>query len=225
MLSESGEQAGSFENLAKSDFCTMLEAAKRGNQSALKIILTEFHDRLLARIERRLPLDLRRLCWGDDVLAEALADAARGLSEFVTPADMDPRNAFFRWLCSIAEHRLIDLVRSERAIKRPQANRQIDPKSGSTSVTTMVKVLRSPGPSPSRQARIGELGEAVRHAMDEIYPAYREVIELRITLGLGTAQIAARLGRNETAVRKLLSRAIGALREQIGEPARYLSRI
>jgi RNA polymerase sigma factor (sigma-70 family) len=225
MSQATGDGLSAGEGSGGDEFRRLLAKAKRGDRLCLGKILFKFHDRLLGRVERRLPPDLRRLGWGEDVVAESLEQAARSLADFKTPEGSDDAAAFFHWLCAIAEHRLIDFVRCERADKRPPADKRVAARSGSTSMGPMVTVLKAPGPTPSRRARIDEFEGAVRAAMDRLYPAYREVIELRLTMGLITGQMAARLGRNEPSIRKLLSRAIGALREEIGEPEQYLSRV
>lgn len=63
-------------------------------------------------------------------------------------------------------------------------------------------------------ATLRELGDAVA-----ALPApYREAVQLRYFDGLSTAEIAARAGTSELAVRKRLWRARGKLREQLEEP-------
>jgi RNA polymerase sigma factor (sigma-70 family) len=59
-----------------------------------------------------------------------------------------------------------------------------------------------------------ELGEAVR----ALPVAYRQVVELRYFEGLSTAEIAARAGTTELAVRKRLWRARARLRDTLEEP-------
>ena len=54
---------------------------------------------------------------------------------------------------------------------------------------------------------VGHLAEALR----SLAPDYREVLALRLREGLAHAEIAARLGRSEGAVRMLLVRARAAL--------------
>jgi RNA polymerase sigma factor (sigma-70 family) len=200
--------------------------AREGDAVALRLLLGQFHDLLLSHIEQRLPDHLEKLCWGDDVLAESMASIAQGIKTFEFRGRERPKESFMAWICSIAEHRVIDLVRQERSQKRPPAQRRIDPGPAYPGGSTVDggPIMADPSPSPSRQARMGEFQAAVNSALDRIYPGYREVVELRLTLGLSNAQIAARLGRNEAAIRKLFCRAIQQLREEIGDSSEYLSR-
>ncbi|MFN7019788.1 MAG: sigma-70 family RNA polymerase sigma factor [Phycisphaerales bacterium] len=199
--------------------------AKAGDALALQDLLREHYELLSSHIERRLPPHLERLCWGEDVLAETIAGIAQGISSFEPRRSNDPAGAFVSWIREIAEHRVIDLVRRERSQKRPPPERRIE-SSASLNGSTVGGGLSfaDPGASPSRFARIDEFQSAVKSAMDRIYPPYREVVELRLTLGLSNAEIAARLGRDEAAIRKVLCRAIQQLREEIGDWSRYLSR-
>ena len=55
----------------------------------------------------------------------------------------------------------------------------------------------------------------VRTAMERLKPAHLEVLSLRFLLDLPTREVAAMLGKNESAVYSLQVRAIGALRREI----------
>lgn len=209
---------------ARERIAGLIVRAKAGDASALRELLREHYDLLSSYIESRLPPQLERLCWGEDVLAETIAGVAQGISSFEPRKSGDPAGAFVSWIREIAEHRVIDLIRRERSQKRPPAERRIE--TGACSNGSTVGggwPLVDPGAGPSRFARIDEFQSAVKSAMDRIYPPYREVVELRLTLGLSNAEIATRLGRDEAAIRKLLCRAIQQLREEIGDWSRYLS--
>jgi len=57
--------------------------------------------------------------------------------------------------------------------------------------------------------------EVVEHALERLSPDYRQVVELRILMGLSTAETARRMGRTEAAIRTIQYRAIKALKEEI----------
>lgn len=226
-MSDEQPQQGAGEGDSPEPFGELLRCAQAGDAVALRTVLAAMHGPLLRRIERRLPRDLNLMCWGDDVLSETMSRAVRDLKNFRVPRGRSARQVFLSWLTKIAEHRIVDLIRSEEAAKRPPRHLRVQGRAGvqESTARSVVAALSAPGPSPSRQARIAELEAAVRLALDEIYPPYRVVIELRVTMGLTTRQLAARLKRPEASIRKLISRAIGALRERIGEPSQYLSKL
>lgn len=57
--------------------------------------------------------------------------------------------------------------------------------------------------------------DLVEQALQRLSPDYRQVVELRILMGLSTAETARRMGRTEAAVRTIQYRAIRALKEEI----------
>lgn len=57
--------------------------------------------------------------------------------------------------------------------------------------------------------------DLVVQALERLSPDYRQVLELRILMGLSTAETAQRMGRTEAAIRTIQYRAIRALKEEI----------
>jgi RNA polymerase sigma-70 factor (ECF subfamily) len=204
----------------------LVEQARSGQPLALDRLLIRLHPRLAARVERRLPPDVRAVFSTDDILQDVYSDAFRNIAQFSVRESQDAGESFFRWLATIADHRVVDAVRSQRAAKRG-GNRQFHV-GGSppvqSSIAPLVELLAGEGQTPSRDARGHELEEAIHAAIAGLYPAYREALELRYLLDLSPAQVAARMGRTEDAVHKLCGRAIGALREAIGDAGRFTSR-
>lgn len=207
------------------EFHALLAQAKSGQSLAISRLLLLHHDRMLRRIERRLPDHMRRMGAAEDILQETLRAAAASLETFQPKADGDPAESFGRWLCRIADNRMVDVLRHEQTLKKGgrEHHVSIDAHAG-TSIGPLVGILLTDATTPSRIARAHEFELAVRAAMDRLYPAYREVLEMRLLLGLTTDEMSARLGRNNSAVRKLLSRAIHHLREEIGDTSQYISR-
>src|SRR4051812_33530879 len=70
--------------------------------------------RLLAYLERHIPARLQSLIDPQDVAQDALFEAARSLGR-VTPAGPD---AVWRWIVTIARHRLINVIHAQDAAKR-----------------------------------------------------------------------------------------------------------
>ncbi|MHB1961525.1 MAG: RNA polymerase sigma factor [Acidimicrobiales bacterium] len=83
-------------------------------------------------------------------------------------------------------------------------------------------------PGPEAQVLVSLDGEAVRAALARLPGHYREVLWLRLTQGMTSPEVAARLGCSAPAVRQLLHRALERLRaeyeELIGEPRATVDR-
>lgn len=201
----------------------LLSRALNGDTHALDRLLLNHTPRLLARIERRLPADLRSLFSAEDVLQESLTDAYATFSTFVpNPAAPSPVDAVYGWLTTIADHRLIDLVRYHRAQKRGPGQ-TLQPRAGmSMSMVALVDLLAIDSHTPSRSFSDHELEGAIRAAVTRLTPDHQAAIQMRYFEGLTIAQIAVRMNRSEHAVHNLTSRAVGNLRECLDSLLRYL---
>ena len=194
---------------------------------ALDRVLLAYADRLTARIDRRLPADIRQTCSPEDVLQEVFADAFGRVPQFKLPEDcQDAGETFFGWLATIADHKVIDVVRAHRAAKRGGGLRLEHGVGGThtNSVASLIELLAVHDRTPSRSVTGHEAQKAVLNAMQSLYPEYRQAIELRYLMGLSPAEVAQRMGRTEHAVHNLCNRAMTALREAVGDLSRFISR-
>lgn len=109
--------------------------------------------------------------------------------------------AFISWLLTIARHKATDLYRSRREAASLEEAAQ----------------LASPEPSPERivTARL-ELAQVLR-TLQVLAPDRAEALALRIFGQLTTAEIAVVMEKSEAAVKMLVHRAIGDLRERLGQ--------
>ena len=188
----------------------LLAHAATGDRSAIGRLLERHRGRLrnslAGRIDRRISARLD----ASDLVQETFARASRRLPEFLR----ERRIGFFEWLRGLAMDRLITSSRfhlgaSKRtAVKElPQANRERDP---------VADRVLCPGPSPSGQAIQNEDSARVRSILDRTPLSDREILELRYIEGLTFAQISARLGITQSAVKMRHLRAIERLRGQCG---------
>lgn len=169
-------------------------------------------------------------------MQETFTDAFRAFPTFRLPVtETDAGEPFFRWLCTIAEHRIVDAVRATRALKRggtqvsadgsggphlPRAGTpiRVESPNAQTSLAPLVEILAINSWTPSRSVSGRELEAALRSALQTLFPAYREALELRYLRGLSPIEVAEKLGRTEEAVHKLCGRALGALRQALDQP-------
>ncbi len=133
----------------------------------------------------------------EDVAQEVLIAVHKGLDRFEGEDD----RAFLRWLFTIAENRIRDLVDHFGAQKR-------QPKDDLPSRELT---------SPSVHAVRNEMAKKVRNALTRLSEPHRQVIQLRRFEELDVPEIAQAMDRSENAVRVLYCRAIAALKEELGQ--------
>ena len=113
-------------------------------------------------------------------------DADRGDSRFST------------WLYQLTTHAAIDLLRRQK-------------RRGETDDITEISVA-DPAPGPQQQAEQSETRQAVRDAMAQLTPEYRQIVVLRFLQELSYEEIAAALKLPPGTVKSRLNRAKAQLR-------------
>lgn len=199
----------------------LVERAAAGDHAAISRLMIDVYPKLAARVEQRMPSDLKVVIATEDILQEAFGDAFARIDTFRPEGD----DAFYRWIASIAENRMIDAVRAQRAAKRGgDWNRLSAGAAGRSSIACLVDLMAASDRTPSRSVSMHEAAAAVQVGLAGLRPEYREALSLRYLQGLPVAEVAARLGKTESAVHKLCSRGLQGLREAMGEASKYLSR-
>ncbi len=105
--------------------------------------------------------------------------------------------SFAAWLMSIAHYKLVGHYRQ----RRPQV--PLEAAAG----------LPHPDPAPEEEAEQRERFERVSRALNEISPERCEALVLRLFGGLSAAETARVLGKSQAAVKMLVHRGLGDLRE------------
>jgi RNA polymerase sigma-70 factor (ECF subfamily) len=184
----------------------LIAQAVRGERLALNRLLLTHYGPLTARVEKRIPGALRSVIAPEDVLQEVFTEVFQTIASF-RPAGSD---GFYRWLATIADHRLLDVVRAHRAAKRG-GGRAVATLAQS-SIAPLVELVAVTERTPSVSASGREAAAAVQIGLAGLEPAYREVLTLRYLRGLTVAEAAERMGRTEGSMHRLCSRALLALR-------------
>jgi RNA polymerase sigma-70 factor, ECF subfamily len=200
----------------------LVSLAAAGDAMALERLLVLHYDRLAAQVGRKLPDELRGLISADDVLQEAFVVAFREIRQF-KPAGPD---AFYHWLAAIAQHRLLDMVKAQRAAKRGGGRRAINRPSRSPeeSLAGLLELLQVNERTPSRSVAAHEAIGAIRVGLSGLKEDYREALRLRYIEGLPVAEAAARMQRTEHAVHMLCHRGLEQLREALGRSSQFFTR-
>lgn len=172
----------------------LIDGALRGDVDAVGALLERLRPRVVLWATSRMSRDLRSRVDPEDVTQDILLAVHQGIGTFT---GTDPR-AFLAWVFRIGENRIRDAADYHGAAKRQPAP--------PLSVSQV---------SPSMGVARAEEIERVRAAIDRLKDEHREVIRLRRLEERPTAEVAALMGRSETAVRILYCRALKALRAEL----------
>jgi RNA polymerase sigma-70 factor (ECF subfamily) len=157
----------------------------------------------------------------DDVLQEAYV----GVFQCIRAFQQRGPGAFHAWLEKIAENRLFDMIKAQRAAKRGGDRDRIDapvnPATGS--VVEWLEMLAVHERTPSRSAAMREAVAAVQSAMAALKDDYREALRLRYIEGLPVAEAAARMNRSEGALCLLCHRGLQQMREAMSSSSHFFS--
>jgi RNA polymerase sigma-70 factor, ECF subfamily len=169
----------------------LVRDARQGDGSAWEALYRRAYPRLLAYARRRLPSDDA----ARDAVSETMARAVRGLGRF-----RDDGNGFDAWLSGILRHVVLDAQRA--AGRRP--------------VVVGGDLERaSSQPGPEDVALAGFDASTMRAAFARLEEGDRELLELRVVLGLSSDEVASVLGKRPGAVRMAQSRALDRLRAHL----------
>lgn len=148
----------------------------------------------------------------DDLVQEAYLEATRLFADYTYQGP----DSFFRWLATVALHRLANLQRMAGAHKRDRRLERPLQGDGSTLVPGGVRPA-APQPGPRTMTLGAEAQQRLDAALETLSADDREVILLARMQGLPLQEIGDRLGRTRNAVALLLSRALRKLKAAMGD--------
>ena len=190
----------------------LVHRIKQGDVDALAAFIEMHRSRLTGYIEKNLGPALRRKVEAEDMIQELSADCIRAVGD-VEFGDQDP----FRWLCQMAQRRIIDAHRFFFNTQKRNASREMSLGSGQrTGQAGLVNMLVASITSPSAVFSRDQKEFHLQQALAQLPAEHQEVIRLRYVDGMPTKQIAERLGKSDGSVRVILSRTIRKLSEQLG---------
>lgn len=185
----------------------LVTLAKEGDAAAVNQLCDVYGERVRRIVRLRLDRKLRSKLDSVDVVQDVLILALGGLRGFTYRNEGD----FLRWLSRIVENKLRDIWDHFHAEKR-DIHREIPfRKEGDSREDALGAAGPFDATTPSVVVRRKEALDKLEKALDALRPEYKEVIVLKRIEGLSHAEIAARLGKNASAVRMLLARAMAAL--------------
>lgn len=204
------------------DELTLIANAAGGDAASLERLLFAYYDRLRGRLARRLPCDIRGALAAEDVLQQALTEAFLRISSFV-PTD---RKSFYRWLITIADHRLADAIKAARALKRGggRAPANLNAAARFDSADELIDLLAGPVRSPSQNVARQEALAAIQIGLAALKDEYRQAIQLRYVQGLSAIEVARIMKKTSHAVHHLCHRGLKELHTVMGRSSQYLTR-
>jgi RNA polymerase sigma-70 factor (ECF subfamily) len=182
--------------------------AKEGDESARNRLCEVYVERVRRIVRLRMGIELRSKLESMDIVQDALMSALRDLEDFNYSNEGD----FLRWLSGIAENqirgKLVQLHAAKRDMRKEVPLEQRSKHTRGRDGQALYPVSKT---TPSLIFSRKEDLDKLEHAMDQLKPAYRQVIILARIEGLAHKDIAARVGKSPDAVGMLLSRALLAL--------------
>ncbi len=175
----------------------LIQRAQDGDHTAFEELTSSASNALLARIKRRMGIELKPDLDPEDVMQETFFRAFQSISNFQWQGE----GSFESWLYGIALKIILHSARERgkwhllRVTREPQAEE----------------------PTPSRHHRREERFDRLQRSLDSLRPEYRRVVQLARIEGLSIAEIAERMNRTPSSVRNLLFRAMKQLRESFGD--------
>jgi RNA polymerase sigma-70 factor, ECF subfamily len=193
------------------DTDALLRSAGLGDEAAWTELLARHRDRLRRMVAVRIDRRLAARVDPSDVVQEALADAALGLSSYLRDRPLP----FYPWLRQVAWLRLVQLYRHHVVAQRRSVDREVPaepPIADASAHLLAAACLAAEGSTPSRALIREELLDRVHAALARLDPRDREVLVMRHLEGMSSAEVGAVLLINEGAVRARLVRALKRLR-------------
>ena len=159
------------------------------------------YDELIKRHSRRLHTMLMQMLNSEtdayDIAQEAFVKAYRSLHTF------NGNSAFYTWLYTIALNEARNFIRREN--KRRKNNISIDNDvNGDPKEKSMDLADSSRESDPLRNANVGDLKTRLRHALNQLSPEHREVVQLCDIAGMNYAEVACMLKIPEGTLRSRL---------------------
>lgn len=190
----------------------LLTAAAGGSADARGRLLAGCRERLKRVIRARLDPRLSARIDSSDVVQEVLADADRGLNDYLHTRPV----GFYPWVRGIAKRRVIDLHRRHLdAAKRSVRRESPPPAAGSGSLAPSPGWPADRQTSPSQQLVRAEELAALRAGLERLSDDDREVLVLRYIEQLSMPEVAGLLNIGLAAAKSRHLRAVARLTEVV----------
>lgn len=198
------------ENSKQLDFLKLLSEARSGSRDAIGKLIDHYRPYLLLIANQELDSAVRGKVGASDVVQETMLTAQVALNDFAGSSE----DELMAWLRKIL---LNDLSDAGRKFQRT-AKRRVDLEisiHGDSRINQPPMVVRSDTAPPGTHTADAEEAEALLFAMARLSQEYQVVLRLRNWEQLSFAEIGDQLDRSPDAARKLWSRAVLHLQQEL----------
>ncbi len=157
--------------------------------------LAQLYHKLAPKILRSVQRQVSSAQDAEDILIEVFVAALESAS-FASLSEHDQQ----AWLWRVAQNKVIDIYR--RGHKRPSLTDQFDDSS-------LEEISSDPEWISIQHEEVDHLAQLI----GRLPPLQQQVLHLRFSENLRCAQIAAKVGKQESSIRALISRALKRLRQ------------
>jgi len=199
------------EELQTDEIRPLIERAQAGDADALNELFSRYNDKMVDLARRRLGPKLRSKEEADDLAQTTFREATRDFQRY----EYRGEGSLLRWLMQILRNKIRDKAEYYSATKRDIAReRSVDQERETSEGQTLRYDPPSEDLSVTRQVAREEEFAILRDALKDLSDDHRQAIALVFFRGLSLRQAGERMGgRSEDAVRMLLRRAEGKMRE------------
>jgi RNA polymerase sigma-70 factor (ECF subfamily) len=194
-----------------SDAAQLLAAARGGSREALGEALEACRAYLLHVACGELTPELQAKGGASDLVQETFLDAQRDFARFQGQSEEE----LLAWLRQVLVHKMANFRRHYRQTGKRNVAREIALQAGDASNSWQPGVAADE-PTPSRHAAAKEKTQALEEALARLPDDYRLVILLRHDEAQSFEDIGRVMGRTANAVRKLWTRALERLQQELG---------
>lgn len=187
----------------------LVSAAQQRDRRAIEELLVQHLSPLEAFVRLRMGPALRARLTAPDVVQSVCREVLEDLDGFEYRGEA----AFRHWLYTRAQNKLLEKHRYVAADKRTAEREQPMPE-----LTTAFPGYQTLV-TPTRVLSAREAMQQIERAFDELPEDYREAVTLHRLCGMSHAEIAAKMGRSEGAVRNLVYRGMSRLALRVDEIA------
>ena len=187
----------------------LVERAQKGEAEALNELFTRYHALMVEVARRRLGPRLRHKEDPDDLAQTTFREAVRDFPRY----QYRGKGSLVRWLVQILQNKIRDKAEFYAAGKRDSSlETSLSPVDPQRDLAEME--IPDDDLSVTRSVQRDERFEIMREAIQHLTPEYRQAITLVFFQGLTLREAGERMGgRSEDALRMLLRRAEGKLRD------------
>jgi RNA polymerase sigma-70 factor, ECF subfamily len=195
------------------DAADHLAAAHAGSRDALGQVLEACRAYLLRIANEGMPDDLQAKGGASDLVQETFLEAQRDFARFQGKTEVE----LLAWLRCLLLNNVANFTRCYRETGKRQVSREVPLEPTDSSSVGEIGLTANAG-TPSMEAMAREKADAVARALEQLPEDYRRVITLRNQERREFEEIGRLMERSPDAARRLWSRAIERLQQEMERP-------